>query len=227
MSTKIKTNSLDTVTEKPPSLSRFKRLKQKIKIPKLNLDFLLQHPVINIPSWLRTSLLFLSVLIIIYLLIISSLSNPKLIPSLVVGLFICFLLKTIFDCVKIWKTVTNMNEFSELLTFDSNIIRAILSVCIVLYIILIVLSSKMYHVLFKNLKSPCLPKIVNLDAFATIFIVLLTLDNFILNKPELYIFSIIIYVCASLAMLIHYKKDLNNLKNKLDDNCVDVDSSQA
>jgi len=220
MSTNFKGVSVDTTS--PPSLSRFKRLKQKIKVPKLNLDFLLQHKDINIPSWMRNVLAIISFMMIIYLLIILSLSNPKLIPSLIVGLFICFLLKTIFDCVKIWKLSTNIGIFSDLLTFSNNTIIAISSICIVLYIILIVLSSKMYHVLLKYLKSPCLPKIVNLDAIATIFIVLLTLDNFILNKPELYIFSIIIYVCATLAMLIHYKNDINNLKNKLDDNCVDV-----
>ena len=219
MSTKIKGVSVDTTS--PPSLSRFKHLKQKIKVPKLNLDFLSQHKDINIPSLMRIFLVIISFMMIIYLLIISSLASPKLIPSLTVGLFICFLLKTIFDCVKIWKLSTNIGIFSDLLNVSNNTIITISSISIVLYIILIVLSSKMYYVLLKYLKSPCLSKIVNLDAFATIFIVLLTLDNFILNKPELYIFSIIIYVCATLAMLIHYKNDINNLKNKLDDNCVE------
>ena len=45
MSTKINVDDklVDTITEKPPSLSRFKHLKQKIKfrkLNKLNLEFL-------------------------------------------------------------------------------------------------------------------------------------------------------------------------------------------
>ena len=160
---------------------------------------------------LRTFLVAISAIVALYLLIIVVVSRSKLMPALVVGIFISFILKTCFDVIKIMKIIKN-KLYGKLNT-------AILSIGIVLYIFFMYTSSKLYHILLKNLKSKCTSKIVNLDALAIIYIILILFDNVILNNPDMYLFSIIVYVCVGLAMMLYYKNEIPNLKNKLEDNC--------
>ena len=164
-----------------------------------------------ISSGFRKFLMLISALVALYLIIIVSISRSNLMPALVVGLFISFILKTCFDAIKIMK-ILKSNVFGKV-----NI--GILSVGIVLYSFFIYTSSKLYHVLFKNIKSKCVSKIINLDALAIIYVILLLADNIILNKPNMYLFSIILYVCVGLAMMLYYKNEIPNINNKLEDNC--------
>lgn len=173
----------------------------------------------------RKFLIIISGLLALYLLIIVSVSRVKLIPYLVVGLLISFILKTCFDGIKIMKIIKNKDILPESLSF-TKLTTGILAIGIVLYLFFIYISSHMYHLVLKNIKSNCLPKIVNLDALAIIYIVLLLFDNIILNKPEMYLFSIIIYICIGLAMMLNYKNEIYNLKNKLEDNCIDKINEQ-
>jgi hypothetical protein len=168
----------------------------------------------------RKFLIIISAIVALYLIIITSVSRTKLMPYLVVGLLISFILKTCFDVIKLLEIVKNKDLFTKI--FNLNELRmGILAVGIVLYLFFIYTSGHMYHVVLKNIKSKCLPKIINFDAFAVIYIVLLLFDNVILHKPEMYLFSIIIYVCIGLAMMLNYKKEIHNLKNKLEDNCTE------
>ena len=132
-------------------------------------------------------------------------------PALVVGLFISFILKTCFDAIKL------------IIILQKNVLDrvniGILSVGIVLYTFFIYTSSKMYYVLFKNIKSKCVSKIINLDALAIIYVILLLSDSVILNKQKMYLFSIVVYVCVGLAMMLYYKNEIPNINNKLEDNC--------
>ena len=173
----------------------------------------------------RKFLILISALVALYLIIIASVSRTKLMPYLVVGLLISFILKTCFDGIKLMKIIKNKDLFPNILNFNK-LRTGILAVGIVLYLFFIYASSHMYHVVLKNMKSNCLPKIINFDAFAVIYIVLLLFDNLILDKPEMYLFSIIIYVCIGLAMMLNYKNEIHNLKNKLEDNCTDQKESQ-
>jgi hypothetical protein len=164
-----------------------------------------------ISSGFQNFLVAISAIVALYLLIIVVVSRSKLMPALVVGIFISFILKTCFDVIKIMKIIKNK--------LYGKINTAILSIGIVLYIFFMYASSKLYHILLKNLKSKCTSKIVNLDALAIIYIILILFDNVILNNPDMYLFSIIVYVCVGLAMMLYYKNEIPNLKNKLEDNC--------
>tara|TARA_Y100000741_G_C18197125_1_gene536039 strand:+ start:265 stop:900 length:636 start_codon:yes stop_codon:yes gene_type:complete len=156
-------------------------------------------------------LMIISGLVALYLIIIAYVSRSKLMPALIVGLFISFILKTCFDTIKILKIIKN-SSYNKLNSI-------ILSIGIVLYIFFIYASSKLYHVLFKNIKSKCVSKIINLDALAIIYVILILSDNVILNKPHMHLFSIIVYVCVGLSMMLYYKNEIPNINNKLEDNC--------
>ena len=188
-------------------------------------DDLSDPPVDEGPDFIshgfKKFLSIISALVALYLIIIASLSSrPKLMPCLVVGLFISFILKTCIDGIKIMALRNRKDLLPTILNFK-NLRKGILAVGIVLYLFFIYASSHMYHVVLKNIKSKCLPKIINFDAYAVIYIVLLLVDSIILNKPEMYLFSIILYVCVGLGMMLNYKNEIHNLKNKLEDNCND------
>ena len=84
-------------------------------------------------------------------------------------------------------------------------------------------NSTFILVITAIMDSPCLARIINLKIFAFIFTIFIVVDALILylNKPRYYIISIALYTLMGMGFMLHYKRSVINLHNKLDDNCVE------
>lgn len=195
-------------------------------------------PIMRVPTQNSTFILVITAIISLFLIIVGSIpSNVKSNSYLVVGLFICFILKTIYDTIKWINIVTTENKENNdyIKYFINNVLKYnydnkftkyieyIIPICAILYLVMIGIVSHMFHIILPNMDSPCLSRIINLKIFAFIFTIFIVVDALILylNKPRYYIISIALYTLMGMGFMLHYKRSVINLHNKLDDNCVE------
>jgi hypothetical protein len=146
-------------------------------------------------------------------------SSVKSNSYLVVGLFICFILKTIYDIIKLIKTFNySYNDVGNKFT---KYFEYIIPICAILYLVMFVIFFHMFYIILPNKESPCLSRILNLKIFAFSLTFFIIGDAYFLysNKPEYYIISIALYTLMGMGLMLHYKKSVINLHNKLNDNC--------
>jgi hypothetical protein len=195
-------------------------------------------PIMRVPTQNSTFILVITAIISLFLIIVGLFpSNVKSNSLLVVGLFICFILKTIYDTIKWINIVTTENKENNdyIKYFMNNVLKYnydnkftkyieyIIPICAILYLVMIGIVSHMFHIILPNMDSPCLSRIINLKIFAFIFTIFIVVDALILylNKPRYYIISIALYTLMGMGFMLHYKRSVINLHNKLDDNCIE------
>lgn len=197
-----------------------------------------EMPEMKINTGNSSFILTITAIISLFLIIVGSIpSNVKSNSYLVVGLFICFILKTIYDVIK-WVNIVNTenkdsNDYikyfiTNVLKYNNNnrfttYIEYIIPMSLILYLVMVGIVSHMFHTILPNMDSPCLSKIINLKFFAFVFTIFVVADALILylNKPRYYIISLALYTLMGMGFMLHYKKSVINLHNKLDDNCIE------
>ena len=175
-------------------------------------------------------------ILLIFLSIVGFLpSNINTNSYLVIGIFICYIFKIVVDTLKMTNLVHSKENGNYIKYFLTNILKYsyknkiteyieyIIILVILLYVLLTGFLGHMFHIIIPNKKSPCLSKLIKLKIFSFIYILLLLFDAFILyyNKSNLYILSLASYIVIGFAFLLHYKKSIINLNNKLNDNCIE------
>ena len=195
-------------------------------------------PKMKVNTEKSTFILVITAIISLFLIVVGSIpANVKSNSYLVIGLFICFILKTIYDTIKWINIVTTENKDNNdyIKYFINNVLKYnydnrftkyieyIIPLCAILYLIMIGIVSHMFHIILPNMDSPCLARIINLKIFAFIFTIFIVVDALILylNKPRYYIISIALYTLMGMGFMLHYKRSVINLHNKLDDNCLE------
>ena len=190
-------------------------------------------PIMRVPTQNSTFILVITAIISLFLIIVGLFpSNVKSNSLLVVGLFICFILKTIYDTIKWINIVTTENKenndyikyfMNNVLkyNYDNKFTKYIIPICAILYLVMFVIFFHMFYIILPNKESPCLSRILNLKIFAISLTFFIIGDAYFLysNKPEYYIISIALYTLMGMGLMLHYKKSVINLHNKLNDNC--------